>query len=154
MQNHLPMEAETVLALEESEYLLRQLTVLTEKGRITWRCTRYRPLELMPAIVEDKPETAYLTHSVLAKGEYNGRSYFTEIGETLTIPGGEGNITIELKVMCSGQCIASYTWDDYSAEAQIGFVDAVFTQINGSKEVLRGFQTARFHTDYTSDCHK
>ena len=151
MQDHLPIEAEIALALEESEHLLRQLTSLTEKGLITWRCTRYRSLELMPAIAEDKQETAYLSHSVLSESEYAGRRYLTEIGETLTIPGGEGSVTVELKVMCSGQCTASYTWDDFSTEAQVGFADAVLPQMDGSEEVLRGFQTTRIHTDYTPD---
>ena len=151
MQNNLPIEEETALALEESEHLLRQLTTLTEKGRITWRCIRYRPLELMPAIKEDEPENAYFSHSVLAEGEYNGRRYLTEIGETLTIPGGEGSITVELKAISSDQCIASYTWDDYSTETQAGFADAVLPQMDGSEEVLRGFQTTRIHTYYTPE---
>ena len=38
--------AETLLALEEAEHLLRQLTVLTERGRITWHCIDYNPLDL------------------------------------------------------------------------------------------------------------
>ena len=151
MQKDLPKETETLLALEESEHLLRQLTALTEKGRITWRCTRYRPLELMPAIAEGKPETAYLAHAVVAEGEYNGRSYLTEIGETLTIPGNEGSVTVELKTMSSGHCITCFTWDDYSIEAQTGFANAVLPQVDGSEEVLRGFQTTRIHTDYTPE---
>ena len=96
MLERLPIEAETALALEEAEHLLRQLTLLTERGRITWRCVHYNPLELMPFLTEGKPETAYITHSVMATGEYNGRSYLTEIGETLTIPGSEGNVSVEL----------------------------------------------------------
>ena len=46
--------SETLLALEEAEHLLRQLTLLTERGRITWRCTDYNPLDLIPDIQEGK----------------------------------------------------------------------------------------------------
>ena len=55
MLERLPNEAETLLALEEAEHLLRHLTLLTERGRITWRCTDYNPLDLMPDIREGKP---------------------------------------------------------------------------------------------------
>ncbi len=34
MLERLPNEAETILALEEAEHLLRQLILLTERGRI------------------------------------------------------------------------------------------------------------------------
>ena len=58
MKKHLQNEAETALAMEEAENALRQLTALTEKGRIVWNCLSYNPLDLMPAIQEGKPETA------------------------------------------------------------------------------------------------
>ena len=151
MLERLPIEAETALALEEAEHLLHQLTALTEKGRMTWRCTHYNPLELMPFLTEGKPETAYITHSVIAAGEYNGRSYLTEIGETLTIPGSEGSVTVELTVLCSGQRVASYVWHHYSEEAQTGFAVAVLPRLADSEAVAQGFQKARYNTDFTPD---
>ena len=47
--------AEILLALEETEHLLWQLSMLTERGHITWRCTDYAPLDLMPDKREGKP---------------------------------------------------------------------------------------------------
>lgn len=151
MLERLPIEAETALALEEAEHLLRQLTMLTQRGRITWRCTRYQPLELMPAIQEGKPETAYLTHTVIAVGEYHGRSYLAEIDETLTIPESEGSVTVALTIMCSGERIASYVWDDSFKVAQAEFAAAVLPRLAGSEAIFQGFQTARYNTDYTPD---
>ena len=151
MLERLPIEAETALALEEAEHLLRQLTLLTERGRITWRCVHYNPLELMPFLTEGKPETAYITHSVMATGEYNGRSYLTEIGENLTIPGSEGNVSVELTVFYSGQRVASYVWHHYSEEAQMGFAAVVLTRLADSEAVAQGFQKARYNTDFTPD---
>ena len=151
MLNSLKTEIETALALEESEYLLRQLTMLTQRGRITWRCTRYQPLEIMPAIQEGKPETAYLTHTVIAVGEYHGRSYLAEIDETLTIPESEGSVTVALTIMCSGERIASHVWDDSFKVAQAEFAAAVLTRLAGSEAINKGFQTARYNTDYTPD---
>jgi len=151
MLERLPIEAEIALALEESEHLLRQLTLLTERGRITWRCTRYHPLELMPDIQEGKRESAYLVHSVKAEGAYNGYDYETEITETLTIPGSEGSVTVELNVMREGKTTASYVWDAFTKEPQARFADIVLPQLANSEAVAQGFDHARYSTDYTPD---
>lgn len=66
MRKETTMPAETLLALEESEHLIRQLTILTERGRITWRCTDYNPLDLMPDLQEGKPETSFLDKKLSA----------------------------------------------------------------------------------------
>ena len=151
MKKHLQNEAETAWAMEEAENVLRQLTALTEKGRIVWSCLSYDPLDLMPAIQEGKPETAYLIHIVVAEGEFNGRIYLTEIEEILTIPGSEGSVAVVMKIMCSDRLVASYVWDDDSEDAQIGFASAVLPQIADSDAVAQGFQIARYNTIDTPD---
>lgn len=143
--------AETLLALEEAEHLLRQLTVLTERGRITWHCTHYNPLDLMPDIQEGKPETAVLIHIVKAEGEYNGQCYESEIVEQLTIPGSKGSIDVDLKVTRSGKRLASYVWGRFSTEAQVRFADAVMPRLEGGEAVELGFDQARYSTAYTPD---
>ena len=151
MLERLPIEAETALALEEAEHLLRQLTLLTERGRITWRCTRYNPLELMPDIQVGKRETAYLIHVVKAAGSYNGYDYETEITEYLTIPGSKGTVTVELNVMREGKAIAYHGWNAFTKEAQMRFADIVLPQLAEDEAVARGFDQARYSTDYTPD---
>ena len=151
MRKETETPSETLLALEEAEHLLRQLTVLTERGHITWRCTDYNPLSLMPDIQEGKPETAFLAHIVMAEGEYNGQSYEAEIGEYLTIPGSKGSVDVDLKVIRSGKRVASYIWDHFSKEAQVRFADVVMPQLVGSEAVELGFNQARHSTAYTPD---
>ena len=151
MLERLPNEAETLLALEEAEHLLRQLTLLTERGRITWRCTDYNPLDLMPDIQEGKPETAYLIHVVRAEGAYNEYDYETEITEYLTIPGSKGTVTVELNVLREGKTTASHVWDAFTKEAQVRFADVVMPQLVGGEAIARGFDQARYSTDYTPD---
>ena len=151
MLERLPNEAETLLALEEAEHLLRQLTLLTERGRITWRCTDYNPLDLMPYIQEGKRETAYLIHVVKAEGSYNGYDYETEITEYLSIPGSEGAVTVELNVMREGKATASYVWNAFTRKAQMCFADVVLPQLAEDEAVAQGFDQARYSTDYTPD---
>ena len=149
MLERLPVEAETTLALEEAEHLLRQLTLLTERGRITWRCTDYNPLDLMPDIQEGKRETAYLIHVVKAEGSYNGYDYETEITEYLTIPGSKGSVTVELTVMRDGKATAYHGWNAFTKEAQVRFADVVLPQLAEDEAIARGFDQARYSTDYT-----
>ena len=151
MRKEIEMPAETLLALEEAEHLLRQLTLLTERGRITWRCTDYNPLDLMPDIQEGKRETAYLIHVVTARGSYNGYDYETEIAEYLTIPGNKGSVTVELTVMREGKAKASHVWDAFTEEAQVRFADVVLPRLAGSEAIAQGFGQSRYSTDYTPD---
>ena len=151
MLERLPNEAETLLALEEAEHLLRQLILLTERGRITWRCTDYNPLDLMPDIQEGKRETAYLIHVVKATGAYNGYDYETEITEYLTVPGNMGTVTVDLNVLREGKTTASHVWDAFTKEAQVRFADVVMPQLVGGEAIAQGFDQARYSTDYTPD---
>lgn len=151
MRKETETPSEALLSLEEAEHLLRQLTLLTERGRITWRCTDYNPLDLIPDIQEGKRETAVLIHIVKAEGEYNGQCYEAEIVEQLTIPGNKGSIDVDLKVTRSGKRVASYVWGRFSTDAQVRFADVVMPQLVSGEAIAQGFDQARYSTDDTPD---
>ena len=83
------------LLREESNYLLRQLTDLANRGLLTWECTQYHPIQLS-AEDDDEPASFFLSHSFDVSTSYGQRTYYAEVYESLRILSGIGFIMMQL----------------------------------------------------------
>lgn len=146
----LSRETEDELMQEETEQLLQQLTALTELGRMTWRCTDYTPLNLMPILGEGNREFAFLAHTLQVQGEYRGQKYETEISEYLKIPEQQGSVDVRLTITHTDGSVLDYPPRDYPEAAQCRFAAAVLPQLEHSEVVEYNFDHTEYSTDYTT----
>ena len=129
----LPTE-EDLQRKEESLYLLRQLTVLTDKGKMLWKCTKYDPWEFIP---EGSWETAQevLTHSFDVTASYGGQTYRAEITEGIGLKDGCSSLILSVET-------GEQYWPFYHLPTSdaLAFSSAVLAQIQDSAVIERAQQ--------------
>jgi len=143
-------DKERNIRLDESGYLLHQLTDLTRRGLLTWECSEYHPICLW-ADCESDAGTWVISHSMVAWAYYQGRTYCADIGESLRIlddarytdNGGsimlsidyeEGTNRFELSGGKEPNVLCLFPKADMFA-----FADTVLPLIEGSNAVKAGF---------------
>ena len=130
---------EEIQRKEESLYLLRQLTALTEKGKMRWRCTKYFPWELIPDGA-DEPWQEILTHAFGAEASYGMRTYRAEVSEGIGLDNGSSKVIIDVKTEAFDQ---TFYPTDLPLHTALAFSDAVLEQIHDSEIIKDAFRKVR-----------
>ena len=133
------------IRLDESLFLLRQLTDLTRRGLLTWDCSEYHPIRLL-ADRENDSETWFITQSLTAWTYYEPRTYCAEVYEALRVLDGSGFIMvgIDYEEGTSRFDIGSGTKTPnvvclFPKADMVSFADAVLPQLEDSEAVKAGF---------------
>lgn len=80
---------------EEKQEIFRQLAEQTRQGKIHWGCTYYNPISLLGEdVIEGEP--ACVSHIFEAQTLINGIPYHLSLSESIDIPSGLGDISIDL----------------------------------------------------------
>lgn len=80
---------------EEKQEMFRQLAEQTRKGKVHWGCTYYNPISLLNEdVIEEEP--ACVSHILEAQTLINGIPYHLTLSESIDIPSGLGDISIDL----------------------------------------------------------
>lgn len=80
---------------EERQEMFRQLAEQTRQGKVHWGCTYHNPISLLDEdVIEDEP--ACVSHIFEAQTLINGIPYHLTLSESIDIPSGLGDISIDL----------------------------------------------------------
>lgn len=142
----LPTE-EALQQREERLYLLRQLTLLTEKGKILWQCTKYGPWELIPDGSDEAAQEVML-HSFDAIARYGERTYLASVSEGIGLDDGVSSVIIDVE---TDDFDGSFFPSDLPLSEALAFSNAVLEQIQGSKVISAAFREIRHKPICTSN---
>ena len=142
----LPTE-EAVQQKEERLYLLRQLTLLTEKGKMHWHCTKYGPWELIPD-GSDQAAQEVLLHSFDATVRYGERTYLASVSEGIGLDDGVSSVIIDVE---TDGFDCSFFPSDLPLSEALAFSSAVLEQIHGSEVIAAAFREIRHKPICTSN---
>lgn len=130
--------------LDESAYLLRQLTELTRRGLLTWECIGYTPIQL--SADEDGESTIwYIIQALTVRAHYEARTYHASLYESLRSSDGVGFIMTDLNVaegdvrIEPGSAVEPNVLCLFPKDAMFAFAGVVLQQVGSSDAVKAGF---------------
>jgi len=135
-----------ILEQEESIQLLHQLIQLSRKSQISWQCTHYVPITLIPEENENGDETsAAIVHNIILQAEYNAKLFIAEIFEKLSIPSGNPFTRLDLTVLHESNHTEVH-YDSFPKAEREQFIGTIIRHVEDSPEVNEEYQRSHYDT--------